>query len=291
VKRCALLCLLATGIANASTVKAPKGWTADTQTALSLSQQLGAVPHFGGLASIVTVEAYSAKGAVLYATRVMANVKPEQRDVAASAELDDLRASLRRQSTVAPTTWKREAIDGRLEATLAWREATANESRMIVVADAQHVVAVSGECVLAADVTDEVASACRAALATLDPDVPAAQRVALTLAAETAPPPPMPAPGSGASRAPSLGEASGDRPALAPIQITPQASERDRRPIYVGGGLVVLALVFWWNRKRREKLEQEYEDRVAPAPARERSADADADDLHAAATDDTQDKS
>ena len=284
-----LMCSFA--LATAGTVTKPNGWTADTKTALSLSQQLGNVPHFGGLASIVTVEAFRTTGGVLYTTRVLANVQPEQRDAAASAELDDLRASLRRGSNVGPTTWKREAVAGRLEGTLAWNDANAvTESRMLVVADEQHVIAVSGECVLAPDAPAEVATACRAALATLDPELAAEKRVALTLAPEAAPPPPPPT-ATTTTRAPSMTEA-GERPVLQPMQVAPAApSTPDRRPIYVGGGLVVLAVVFWWNRKRREKLEREYEDRAAPS----RRRDADDDDLHAAASDskndDTQDKS
>ena len=282
-------------LATAGTVTKPSGWTSDSKTSLSLSQQLGAVPHFGGLASIVTVEAFRTTGGVLYTTRVIANVKPEQRDAAASAELDDLRASLRRGSNVEPTTWKREAIAGRLEATLAWNDAnTVTESRMLVVADEQHVIAVSGECVLAPDAPAEVGAACRAALATLDPELPAEKRVALTLAPEAAPPPP---PASSTTRAPSMSEA-GERPVLQPVQVAPASSSTpDRRPMYVGGGLVVLALVFWWNRRRREKIEREYEDRAAPTRRRDADDDDDDDDLHAAANevgsknDDTQGKS
>jgi hypothetical protein len=74
----------------------------------------------------------------------------------------------------------------------------------------------------------------------------------------------------------------GGKQTFDPIVIPATRGEPDRRPIYVGAGLVVLAAVFWWNRKRRERLERDYEDRVAPAKRR----DADADDLHAAATDD-----
>ena len=288
IARVLAMLVMSSAVAAAGTVVAPKGWTGDSKTALSLSQQLGNVPHFGGLASIVTVEAYQTTGGVLYSTRVIANAPPAGRDAAASAELDDLRASLRRGSNVEPTTWKREAIAGRLEATLAWRDAnTISESRMIVVADDQKLIAISGECVLAPDAAAEVATACRAALATLDPELPDAKRVSLALAAETVPPPPAPT----TTRAPSMTEA-GERPVLQPIQVAPASSSTpDRRPIYVGGGIVVLALVFWWNRRRREQLEREYEDRAAPT----RRRDADDDDLHAAASDvkndDTQGKS
>lgn len=52
----------------------------------------------------------------------------------------------------------------------------------------------------------------------------------------------------------------------------------DRRPVFVGAGLIVLALAFWWNRRRRDRFERE--DQGAPVRPRR---DADADDLHAAA--------
>jgi hypothetical protein len=81
------------------------------------------------------------------------------------------------------------------------------------------------------------------------------------------------------------------------MQIAPEPRERDRRPIYVGLGLIVLAALFWWNRKNREKIERDYEQRLADKPASEEPAaarsapapkgrDGDADDLHAAATED-----
>jgi hypothetical protein len=49
--------------------------------------------------------------------------------------------------------------------------------------------------------------------------------------------------------------------------------------------LIVLAVVFWWNRRRRDRFAQE-EDGVAPRTERARrraASDPDADDLHAAA--------
>ena len=71
----------------------------------------------------------------------------------------------------------------------------------------------------------------------------------------------------------------GRRPGFAPIAIPPSERETDRRPMYIGAGLIALAVTFWWNRRRRERFDREHDD--AP-PAR--SKDDDADDLHAAAT-------
>jgi hypothetical protein len=34
----------------------------------------------------------------------------------------------------------------------------------------------------------------------------------------------------------------------------------DRRPVFIGMGIVLLAAVFWWNMKRRARLEDEDQD-------------------------------
>lgn len=45
-----------------------------------------------------------------------------------------------------------------------------------------------------------------------------------------------------------------------PRTMSPARREPDRRPVYLGGGLVVMALVFWWNRHRRERFERDEHD-------------------------------
>ena len=40
--------------------------------------------------------------------------------------------------------------------------------------------------------------------------------------------------------------------------LPPAPEPPDRRPLYLAGGVVVLALVFWWNRDRARKLEREH---------------------------------
>jgi hypothetical protein len=85
----------------------------------------------------------------------------------------------------------------------------------------------------------------------------------------------------GPADVPRLGD-GGSRPTLTPITVAAPQRESDRRPIYVGFGLVVLAAVFWWNRRRREKFERE-DLGVLAAPPGDRYQGSDSDDLHAAA--------
>lgn len=109
---------------------------------------------------------------------------------------------------------------------------------------------------------------------------------------EHAPPTMSPA-GSDLPRLPAR-LSDGSKIQLPPVVVhtEPERSNGDRRTAYVGGGLVVLAIVFWWNRRRRDRFEREDAgDAPAPAPrrrrdasrARDRESDRDADDLHAAA--------
>ncbi len=241
------------------------------------------------------------KPAVLYVTRIERKAAPEQRDAIASAELEEIFAAQRRQGASAKTEASARRADPaarQLEAALAWRDASigmVDSSRVVVAADAQRVVAITGQCLLGAGATAELARACDAALATLDPGIPAAARVPLSMAAEPPPVEPPPAPataaGPGASRGPATaspraGPGMGPVPArlddASRVELPPQPPQlqrsADRRPLYLGLGLVALALLFWWNRQRRQRLE----DREERGSARRRRDDDD-DDLHAAA--------
>jgi hypothetical protein len=92
--------------------------------------------------------------------------------------------------------------------------------------------------------------------------------------------PAAPAPPAAPAGAEPAGPRAGPAPAKLddashlelPLRVQAQpARTTDRRPLYLGIGLVALALLFWWNRRRRERFEAE--DRGA----------ADDEDLHAAA--------
>ena len=80
---------------------------------------------------------------------------------------------------------------------------------------------------------------------------------------------------------------TGTRGTLAPIVVRADpALAPDRRPVYVGAGLIAFAALFWWNRKRRDRFEREDGRPVRRPRAERRSRGEDSDDLHAAASGD-----
>ncbi len=294
------LALLVPAIAVASPAKPPPGWTGDAAAAVSLSKQLEAVPHFSGLRTIVTTEVYRApEGGAFYATRMFASaatVEADARNRAASAELAERLGAVKRAGSAAVSDHaSRRALPDELmlEATEGWHDPNVVESsRIVIAADAQQLVAVIGECVLAADAPSDVASACTAALATLDPEIPRDKRVPLSIVGDAIAAPTTSSTPSSTMQVPEGSAASldgGPRPTMPPMSIPQAETPRDCRPVYIGIGLIVLALVFWWNRRRREQLEREFESRSNSSdegtPAREvrDRNDEDDDELHAAA--------
>jgi hypothetical protein len=267
------------GVAHAAPITPPPGWTADPTLAAP-----PAATRFGGAVTKVSVYAYRAPapGAVLYVNRAEADVPAAERDRVATLELEEPRAALRRQGANAKAEQDAQRFDAakkQLEADVRWRDAgVIDSSRTIVAGDATKLVAVTGQCVLAGDAPAEIVKACETALATLDAELPVEMRVPLAIMATVADPPAMPPPAT-------LDD--GGKLSLPPIRVDAPAPPPDRRPVYLGMGLVVLAAIFWWNRKRREKFEQEHPqevpDRVPRATAKKKSRDEDADDLHAAA--------
>jgi hypothetical protein len=241
----------------------------------------------------------------------------------ARTALDELRATSTRAALTGGSAdehgWHEQVDPERRQvtATLAWTDTashTVETARVVVASDGRRIVAVTGEC-LAGEAADRAVSACRAALAMLDPGVPAASRVALELAAATAGDAAAMAGDAAATtdnvpRARSASMSSppgsarfddGTRVILPPTTIQLDPRPADRRPVYVGAGVVVLAVMLWWSRRRRDRFERE-ERHAGPAhsprgPAGERdedtrggangsadgSADDDGDDLHAAA--------
>ena len=283
--RLVLACLLVAGVAHADPVKPPASWTADQPLADAQAKRQFEMPHFAGLRSLATAKVFRAPEphrVALFVTRIEANVAADTRDISATAELDEVRGAMLRAGAKPDSSSQRaDPAAKQLEAAVVWRDVStgiATSSRIVIAGDKQRLVAVLGECVMPVDAATEVATACSAALGTLDPEVPPASRVPLAIIdvmAGVGSGSSAPSAGSGSGRpsdGPRLG-ATGPRATLAPMTVPPDR-ETDRRPIYIGGGLVVLALIFYWNRRRRDRLERGDEARPA---------DDDADDLHAAA--------
>lgn len=278
--RALLALLLLTGVANAAPITPPLGWTVDPSLAAP-----PAATRFGGAVTKVTVYAYRAPapGAVLYVNRAEAEVPAAERDRLATLELEEPRAALRRQGANAKAEQDAQRFDAaakQLEANVSWRDATVGvieTSRVVVAGDDKRLVAVTGQCVLAGDAPADLVKACEAALATIDAEVPAASRVPLAIVQTPVEPPPKP-----------IADVLDDGGGVPIMRVDPPAPEPDRRPIYMGLGLIVLAAIFWWNKQRREKFErenpQEVPDRVPRATAK-KARDDDAEDLHAAAED------
>jgi hypothetical protein len=76
----------------------------------------------------------------------------------------------------------------------------------------------------------------------------------------------------------------GQKVQMTPLTIQESRAERDTRPFMLGGGLLVLAAIFWWNRKRRERFDRsDSPDSAANTPRATTESREDTDDLQAAA--------
>jgi hypothetical protein len=254
-------------LAGGDFVKAPTGWKQDVPEATALTEKTNKLPHFGGAApTLASAQIFTAPDGPggLYVIGVAAKLS-EHRDAAVRVAVDSfLGAPERARLTNADAMISINASSSRLddkakqvEATLQWKDndlGVITNARLLVAADAENLIAVTGECVLSPQTTPASADACFKALATLDTGIAIGKRVVLGLSAAGTEPPPGPARPSTMS-APTMSD--GSRTPMPPITLAPPAPKRtvDRRPVYVGAGLVVLAGLFWWNRRRRERLE------------------------------------
>jgi hypothetical protein len=275
------LVLLASSVAYAdapATIKSPAGWKLDSEQSTALSAKLNGLGHFGlppnpGKGAIANADVYvGSKPGVVLSVILVGSAITAEREAAARAAVDELHAESQRAalagSGIVEEGWQ-EKVDSaakQIEATLAWRDTnakTSSTSRLLVVGDAEHLIALTGECFASDDADAKQVADCKAALATLDPGLAPAQRVALALApAGTRPTPPAEETGSDAPRAGGpareparMGDAS--HTPMPPITVPQEARTTDRRPVYVGVGIVLLAAIFWWNRHRRAGQQKE----------------------------------
>ncbi len=229
-------------------VTAPSGWKGGANA--ELVQSTGAIPHFGGVHGIIEGERYDAPkpGIVLYAARIAATTNTPA--IAAQAELANVEPSNVKDAKVAMASQ-----DNAIVASLDWKDASAGiqgSTRMVIAATKDKVVAVKGECIAAADADAALVAACKQALASLDTGIAASERQDLTSTSTSIST-------STSTIPPELKLPDEPLHAKAPPMVVPDtASPRtDARPIVVGASLIALAAVFYWNRKRRERIEKE----------------------------------
>jgi hypothetical protein len=261
--------------------KPPVGWQPDPDHA-KVVEQHGRELLPTGMIGDVQVESYAAPtlhGAQLIATSTSVSVVGDGGDWV-RARLDELKelpdVGQSAGDQVRVVAWSETpSADGKsVEARLEFADDTigmVSIVRTIWVRTAANtgspatsqILEVQGDCEIAADAIATLRAPCEASLASLV--VPAADQLQPVSAPAAKPAPdddtdtddaPAAASGSGSSSAsavPSMGPASsGD---LGPILATrPPEESRDMRPYYVGGALLLLVAVLLWNRKNRREL-------------------------------------
>jgi len=203
----------------------PAGWTGPVNQ--DLSQQSGVQHHFGRVGAVVEAIQFNGPNIVLYVTRASATTAASGDD--ADAEL------LQFAHPIDARTLEDKAIT--VEG--AWHAAdVSGTARMVIVTDAHQIVSVKGECYAGAAAQPADVAACTKALTTLDTGIAPADRVAIMAPSSVPAAPQLTTPGP-----------SGTHVAMPPISVH-QKAPADLRPVYVGAGLIVIAAVFWWNRRR-----------------------------------------
>lgn len=299
---------------------APAGWTRDEATSERASAATEATYRADARRARVEVDSYRAPAgpATYFVTRVAEDLAAELPTGAEGAALIERCSAIasetlaqivatpaREQGRVEQSTQRWVPDRKVLEGAIRWtaKDGTLRvAARTVVAATGARVTAITGECFLGADAPAALEQACTAALDRLDVDLAMEQRIPLALQAggptdtpSGAPsdleilPDSAPAPGTAT-------ETTGSRLTAGPggvlMTMAPAPRPVDRRPVYFGLGVVVLAGVFWWNRQRRDRFEADGPAggepgtgprvRTAPRPGRP-ARDDDADDLAAAA--------
>ncbi len=243
----------------------PVGWTQDIAQANELAAKANKLSHFGGAEVVAKAQVFVAKDGPggLYITAITGRVK-DNRDAAARVAVDSFlgmpkRAQLTSSKvSIAQSGSRIDAATKQIEATVQWQDdasQTITHARLLIAGDAESLIAVTAECVMSPATPQATRDACDKALTTLDTGIAPDKRLALTLAPEgSEPPPTAPRMGAPTMSAPTMSD--GSRTPMPPMVIPAAEPKRtvDRRPVYVGAGLVLLAGLFWWNRRRREQL-------------------------------------
>ena len=232
--------------------KPPAGWKGGAND--ELVHATGLIPHFGNVHGIIEAERYDAPqpGVVLDLTRVTATTSAP--DAAARAEIEQLRVPA--DSGQRELEWREHWDAGRMwvDVWLVYRDPSTKVDgrvRMVIAASKLQIVAVKAECLTTDDADRELANACVAALYSLDPSMPIQERIPIDLDAK---------PSASTSTSTSTSTSSMSPPPhvpLPPMAIPQEQPKTDLRPIVVGAGIIALAIVFWWNRKRRARYEAE----------------------------------
>ena len=223
----------------AALIAAPAGWTGGAN--IDVVHQVGGEGHFGGVHGIVEGERWDGPKVVLYASRISATVSG--RDAAARGEIDQLHRPTE-------TAFVETPHDKLWDVTMAWKDAGVHgDVRMMLTGTGDAVIVeAKGECIAADDAKPADVAACQAALKTLDPAIDEKNRVEIKPSTSTS---------TSTSTMPAPTMSDGSHVPLPPIVIKQEKPATDRRPIYVGAGVVLLAAAFWWNRRRRADYERE----------------------------------
>lgn len=268
-----LLALLAPALAHAEQAEVPEpvgrltpppGWRVDEGRSRGLERATAAEEHFGGVPVHVSAQHLfgPSPGGLLLVTEIATATMPADPAGAAATELHGVKSGAEALGDgVKITDWKitGDAAARVTEAKLTWSDdslGTTTVARTLVFAARGHLVRIEAACIIAAD-AGALRAPCEAALATLEPLAPVAERAELVIPA--APPPalapadvpPMPR-GELTKGGPSMGERDGAMPVVIKVTPPPSGAKKDRRPLYVGAGLLVIAAVYFWNRKKKQ---------------------------------------
>jgi hypothetical protein len=243
----------------------PAGWRIDVGRSRGLERATDAVDHFGGAPVHVSAQHLygPAPGGLLLVTEIATTMMPSDAAGAAAIELHGVKSGVEALGpSVKIATWqiRGDAASRVTEARLTWSDdslGTTTIARTLFFAARGHLVRIEAACIIAAD-AGALRPPCEAAMATLEPLAPIAERVELVVPAVPPPAPtgsvdvapPMPR-GELSSGGPAMGEREGAMPVIMTVDPPKQQTE-DRRPLYVGAGLLVLAAAYLWNRRKKQ---------------------------------------